>query len=95
MTHKNPIQEAASAVAIVTGYMESAVAYALSNPTAENKREAQAAKQTHKLATMRLEAMLVGAAYAVSQVAIAPYKAEIVAGDVELYGRLAGIEVAA
>ncbi|MCZ8080307.1 MAG: hypothetical protein O9289_17450 [Rhodobacteraceae bacterium] len=95
MTHKNPIQEASSAVAVAAGNMESAVSYARSNLTAENKRVAKEAKEAHKTATIRMEAMLAGAAYALQQVAIAPYEAQIVADDIELFSRLSGVEVAA
>jgi hypothetical protein len=96
VTHKNPIKEAAGAVAYATGYMQSAVEGARVNPTLENKRHAKAAVAAHRAAVDRLEAMLAAAAYVLGQVAIAPYKAEIVASDIELYGRrLSVVEVAA
>lgn len=95
MTHKNPISEASCAVAITSGRMESEAFLARMNPTAKNKRLAKEAKQAHKMAVFRLEAIIAGAAYALEQVAIAPYKAEIVASDIELYGSLSGVGVAA
>lgn len=95
MTHKNPIEEAASALAYATGYMESAVERARTSPTLWDKRHAKEAVAAHRAAKDRLEAMLAAAAYVLGQISGAPYRAEIIADDIQQHGRRAGFEVAA